>query len=68
MSKRRSAGVVEVAPSGAEAAGAVSPAAEGVPPAVEGAPPAVEGTHDTPVTTTTAEADQDSAPAVKRVE
>jgi K(+)-stimulated pyrophosphate-energized sodium pump len=58
ISKRRSAGVVEVAPSGAEAAGAVSPAVEGV-------PPDVEGTHDTPVTATTAETDPDSARAAK---
>ena len=61
ISKRRSAGVIEVAPSDAEAAGAVSPA-------VEGAPPAVEAPHDTPVTTTTAEADPDSAAAAKRRE
>ena len=61
VSKRRSAGIVEVAPSGAEAAGAVSAA-------VEGAPPAVEGARDTSVTTTTADADADSAAAVKRRE
>ena len=68
ISKRRSAGMGEVAPSDAEAAGAVSPAVEGAPPAVEGAPPAVEGTRDTSVTTTTAETDPDSAPAAKRHE
>jgi hypothetical protein len=68
VSKRRSAGIVEVAPSGAEAVGAVSPAVEGAPPAVEGAPSAAEGTHDTPVTTTTADADPDSASAAKRRE
>ena len=68
ISKRRSAGVVEVAPSGAEAAGAVSPAVEGTPPAVEGAPPAVEAPHDTSLTTTTADTDPDTTPAVKRVE
>jgi K(+)-stimulated pyrophosphate-energized sodium pump len=68
ISKRRSAGVVEVAPSDAEAAGAVSPAVESAPPAVEGAPPAVEAPHDTPVTTTTADTNPDSAPAAKRVE
>jgi len=68
ISKRRSAGVVEVVPSGAEAAGAVSPAVEGAPPAVEGAPPAVEAPHGTSVTTTTADTDPDSAPAAKRRE
>ena len=67
ISKRRSAGVIEVAPSDAEAAGAVSPAAEAVPPAVEGAPPAVEAPRDTQVTSTTADA-PDSAPAAKRRE
>jgi K(+)-stimulated pyrophosphate-energized sodium pump len=61
ISKRRSAGMGEVAPSGAEAAGAVSPA-------VEGAPPVVEGTRDAPVTTTAADADPDSASAAKRRE
>jgi hypothetical protein len=61
ISKRRSAGIIEVAPSGAEAAGAVSPA-------VEGTPPAVEGTRDTPVATTTADGDPDSAAAAKRRE
>jgi K(+)-stimulated pyrophosphate-energized sodium pump len=61
VSKRRSAGVIEVAPSGAEAVAAVSPA-------VDGAPPAVEGTPDTPVTTATAGTDADIAEAVKRRE
>jgi K(+)-stimulated pyrophosphate-energized sodium pump len=61
ISKRRSAGVIEVAPSGAEAAAAVSPA-------VETAPPAVEGSPDTPVTTTTADADADREAAAKRRE
>src|ERR1700751_3849670 len=60
ISKRRSAGVIEVAPSGAEAATAVSAA-------VEGAPPAVDGTPDTPVTPTTADPDADrEAPAKRR--
>ena len=60
ISKRRSAGVIEVAPSGAEAAAAVSPA-------VDGAPPAVEAPGRT-LTTTTADADADRAAAVKRRE
>jgi K(+)-stimulated pyrophosphate-energized sodium pump len=61
ISKRRSAGMGEVTPSDAEVAGAVSPA-------VEGAPPAVEAPHDASVTTTTADADPDSAAAAKRRE
>jgi K(+)-stimulated pyrophosphate-energized sodium pump len=61
ISKRRSAGMGGGAPMAAEAVGAVSPA-------VEGAPPAVEAPHDTPVTTTTADTDPDSAAAAKRHE
>jgi K(+)-stimulated pyrophosphate-energized sodium pump len=61
ISKRRSAGVREVAPSGAEAAGAVSPA-------VPGGAPAVETTRDPAASAGTADGDPGRAAAVKRPE
>ena len=62
ISKRRSAGLGEEAPSAAEVAGAVSPA-------VEGAPPAVEAAAGSPAAdVTTATADSDPATVTKRRE
>jgi len=64
ISKRRSAGMTEATPVGAEVAGAVSPA-------VEGAQPAVEAASDSPATKVTgvpADSDPDRAAAAKRRE
>jgi K(+)-stimulated pyrophosphate-energized sodium pump len=61
VSKRRSAGVREVAPSDAEAAGAVSPA-------VTGPPPAVETTRDPAAPASAADGDPGRRAAAKRRE
>jgi K(+)-stimulated pyrophosphate-energized sodium pump len=64
ISKRRAAGPDEVAPSGAEVAGAVSPA-------IEGAQAAVEAGRDTPAAagaSVTPQDEADRAPAAKRRE
>jgi K(+)-stimulated pyrophosphate-energized sodium pump len=62
VSKRRSARMTEIAPAGAEVAGAVSPAVE------DATPPAVEATPAVPPTSASAEDEADRAAATKRRE
>jgi K(+)-stimulated pyrophosphate-energized sodium pump len=61
FSKRRTSGLAEEAPSGAEATGAVSPAVEGAQPAVESA----EGVTSAKVTSATAQDEPDRATVPK---